>query len=66
MQERRDIYVGPPTFFLGPAVPPPPIFHPRIATGSKALWRLLDRMVSIFSISQSHLRKSVHIYSRYV
>jgi len=26
MQERRDIYVGPPTFFLGPAVPPPQFF----------------------------------------
>ena len=29
---RRDIYVGSPAFFLGPAVPPQ-FFHSRIATG---------------------------------
>ena len=29
---RRDIYVGPPTFFLGPALAPS-FFHSRVATG---------------------------------
>jgi len=34
---RRDIYVGSPAFFLGPAVPPQ-FFHSRIATGCTRGW----------------------------